>query len=548
LARAYLEAGRKDDVVELYRWAASEQPNNPKIKTDAAIMELGLGNPVAGADALQKIAATDQGEEIAGPLVVLNDLRNGWLAKASDMVEALVKRDPDDAVTQDLLGTVRQAQLRFDDAEQVYKTLIIKDPKFLAARRNLAQVYLSTNRPDDARATFVALLEVKPDDMPSLLGLADLATEAGKTDDAKQWLNKAIAAAPTDPAPSVRLAQLAAGQKDWTGAIAIASDVVHRFPTNTGFVELLAGLQTASGNPAAAAATYAALVNLGVVSVDIYQRWAFYQAAAGNADGARDALRRAMALSPDDEAVATDMVDLDFRTRGEDAAFATARSFETRQPAMSDRLAADVLVRAGHLDDAIDLLRDGQAWRPTPRNLVLLAELLFQSGKHDEAKSMLRAQLDKTDDLATRKSLARMELVDHQDDDAQALYQRALAEAPNDSLVLNNLASLYARHRDPRARELALQAFRLDPGPGTADTLGWVLLGNGENTLALRFLEQAAAGLPNQPEVQYHLAVALQEAGSLARARSLFQQAVASKDDFTGKEDAQRRLQELPRG
>jgi len=311
---------------------------------------------------------------------------------------------------------------------------------------------------------------------------------------------------------------------------------------------MLAAMQTASGNPAAAVATYKALVDRGEISIAVYQRWALYQLAAGNADGARDALRRAMALSPDDEGVAADMVDLDFRTRGEDAAFATARSFETRQPSMSDRLAAEVLVRAGHLDDAIDLLRDGQAWRPTPRNLGLLAEYLFQSGKHDEARSMLEKQLAKTDDFTTRMALARMDLIDHKDDAAQTLYEGAVEQSPNDSLALNNLASLYSRHRDPRARELALQAFRLAPGPATADTLGWALLSLGENALALPFLEQASAGLPKEPRVQYHLAVGLQETGALDRARTLLQQAVASKDDFTGKEDAQRRLQELPRG
>jgi putative PEP-CTERM system TPR-repeat lipoprotein len=548
LARAYLEANRKDDAIALYRWVANEQPDNVKVKTDAAMMQLGLGDPIAGGKALEKIAASDKGEEVAGPLVVLNDLNNGWLGKASDMVETLVKRNPDNMVTQDILGTVRLAQLRYDDAERVFKGIIAKDPNFLSARRNLAQVYISTNRPGDARAAFNALLQVQPNDAASLTSLADLAASAGKIDEAREWLTKAIVAQPTDPSPSVRLAQLDASQKDWTNALAVAANLVGHFPANTSFVEMLAAMQTSSGNPAAAAATYKVLLDGGEVSVTIFQRWAFYQLAAGNADGARDALRRAMALSPDDEGVAADMVDLDFRTRGEDAAFATARSFETRQPSMSDRLAAEVLVRAGHLDDAIDLLQDGQAWRPTPRNLGRLAELLFQSGKHDEAKSMLEKQLAKTDDVPMRMALANMYLVDHQDDAAQPLYEQALAAAPNEPLALNNLAILYARTHNPRARDLALQAYRLTPGPATADTLGWALVSLGENPLAIPFLEQAAAGLPQDPEVQYHLAVGLQETGALARARTLLEQAVASKDNFTGREDAQRRLQELPRG
>ncbi len=103
------------------------------------------------------------------------------------------------------------------------------------------------------------------------------------------------------------------------------------------------------------------------------------------------------------------------------------------------------------------------------------------------------------------------------------------------------------------AREPALLAFRrLAPGPGTADTLGWVLLDGGDQgASAAVFLEQAAAGLPKLAGgAQYHLGVALQATGAPARARTALEQAVAAprKTISPAKDDAQRRLQELPRG
>ncbi len=251
------------------------------------MLQLGLGNANAGGMALEKIAQTDQGIEIAGPLVVLNDLRNGQLARASDMAEQLLKRRPDDAVVQELVGTVRLAQLRFADAEQIFKSIIAKEPDFIAARRDLAQTYLAMNRPDDARAALAALNALRPKDTPAMIGLADLAAAAGKTDEAVGWLKQASAAAPLDPAAALRLAQLYAGEQHWSDAVAVVEDLVLRFPTNVAYVELLGRhlLRTILADLPGGARAYEDLVKRGGTSVEIFRRWAFFEMRAGDEKG-----------------------------------------------------------------------------------------------------------------------------------------------------------------------------------------------------------------------------------------------------------------------
>ena len=548
LAQAYIAANQKDEAVALYAWAAKAKPDDPRTRTAAAVMQLGAGDPIAGSAALEQIAASDSGLDVAGPILVLNELQNGRLSKAAAAAERLVARDANDLVALNMLATVREAQLKYDEAERLFLDIAKRDPDFLAARRNLAQLYAATDRPDKAKETYQALLKLRPNDVPSMMALAELAAAAGNRSDAAQWLAKAQEATPGDPSPSVRLVQLYAANKDWAKALAAARALQQKSPQNPAFVELVAEVRAGSGDQAGAVGEYQALVQAGTTTVGIYHRLAAYQLRAGDPDKARVSLQRALALAPDDESVMTDLVDLAFDNGGADSAVAVARSFATRAPELADLLAANALVRAKRRDEAIALLRDGQRWHPAARNAGRLAELTFDAGQHDAAKTMLRALLQKHEELPALLSLANMDMLDLQYDEAQASYERALERSPNQPVALNNLAWLYARKHDPRATELALNAYRVAPGPRTSDTLGWVLVGGGDQTAALPYLERAAAGQPQDPEVQYHLAVALEANGAAERARTLLERIVGSTAPFSDRDDAARRLKTLGPG
>ena len=80
------------------------------------------------------------------------------------------------------------------------------------------------------------------------------------------------------------------------------------------------------------------------------------------------------------------------------------------------------------------------------------------------------------------------------------------------------------------------------------DTLGWILLDQGETENALARLQAASAVLPGNAEVRYHVAVALQRAGRTADARAVLEQLLSSGASFTSKPEAEKLLDELKRG
>jgi tetratricopeptide (TPR) repeat protein len=113
---------------------------------------------------------------------------------------------------------------------------------------------------------------------------------------------------------------------------------------------------------------------------------------------------------------------------------------------------------------------------------------------------------------------------------AISLYERAVAAAPGNVMALNNLAGLYQLRKDPRA--LATAELALAAAPDNAavkDTVGWLLVEKGELDKGLPLLREAAKALPDLPEVQYHLGVALARKGEAAEARRILQAVVDSK-------------------
>jgi thioredoxin-like negative regulator of GroEL len=67
----------------------------------------------------------------------------------------------------------------------------------------------------------------------------------------------------------------------------------------------------------------------------------------------------------------------------------------------------------------------------------------------------------------------------------------------------------------------------------------------GDATNALKLLRTATAGLPNDADIKYHLAVALSKTNQTAEAKTVLQQVVSSNAAFDSKPDAQRLLNSL---
>ena len=159
---------------------------------------------------------------------------------------------------------------------------------------------------------------------------------------------------------------------------------------------------------------------------------------------------------------------------------------------------------------------------PSSIGALRLAEALRADGQQDRAAEELQHWLKQhPDDADVAAVLSLSDIVALRLEDAESHLKIVLAHKPDDVGALNNLAWVRSERGDSTARGLAQRAYLLGPGPQTADTLGWILTNENAETSGLPLLRQANLELPNDPEISYHLAVALHRTGQLEAAIKL---------------------------
>jgi tetratricopeptide (TPR) repeat protein len=164
-------------------------------------------------------------------------------------------------------------------------------------------------------------------------------------------------------------------------------------------------------------------------------------------------------------------------------------------------LEADLLIQAGALDAAVQVLNQALAETPTSTSLLY-------------ARSMLREQ---------QGDLVLMEK------DLRAI----IANDPNNSTAINALGYSLANRTERYTEAMALisQALRLEPDePAILDSMGWVLYRTGRYEEALDYLTRAYSAFPD-PEVAAHLGEVLWVTGDTDAATAVWQGALLKNPD-----------------
>ena len=172
---------------------------------------------------------------------------------------------------------------------------------------------------------------------------------------------------------------------------------------------------------------------------------------------------------------------------------------------------------------------------PNTGVLVLLTRLM-QPRDPARAGALMTGWLAKyPSDLTVRLYYANMLMTQQKNAEAITQFQAVLKQDPNNVLALNNLGWLLQTSDPKRALSLLTLAEKIAPNsPDVSDTLGWVKLQQKDAAGALSLLKRAHASKPEDGEITYHLAVALDANGQRAAARQLITTLLASGVKFPG--------------
>ncbi len=546
---AYMQAKDFVKATENFEKASQLAPKSALLHTALSMSKLGQGESSRAVAELETAAKLDPKSSQTGILLAMTHLRLKEFDKALATVKTVEKEDPDNPLVQNLKGGIYMGKNDVANARASFEKALSLQPTYFPAVANLAQLDLLEKKPDAAKKRFEALLEKDKKSIQAMTALARLALSQQQNKEATAWLERASQENPESQQAAMLLAEhyLRSGEKQ--KSLTLAQKLQGSNPTDPAVLQLLAQAQLVNDDKVAALESYKKLAAMRPEYALAQLRIASIHAAMENPSAASEALKKALAIKPDYVDAQLAQTALEVRKGNHEQALAIARQIQKQQgkSPVGYILEGDLLM--GQKDPAAAARAYEQAFALSKSGPLLtkLHASLREAGKGKEATSRLTEWLKQHPaDAATRMYLAETYMAERQNTAAIEQYQIILKQAPDFMPALNNLAWLYQQEKDPRALEYAEKAYRLTGSdPTVLDTLGWVLVEQGNTTRGLPLLEKATSLVPESAEFRYHLAVGLGKSGNKAGARKELEQLLSTGKDFPGIDEARTLLKQM---
>lgn len=522
LGSIHLAQRRHLQATELLEKAAARS-GSAEMNRALAFSQLEAGQGELGLASMEKAFAANPADSQTGTSLAMLYMRRGQVQKAIQVAETLVKRDPGNLTVLNFLGTVRGASGDKSGARSAYEQVLAKDREFRPAALNLARLDVGEGRHEEARRRLNAMLAKRHNDAEALFELGMLERRAGRPAEAIRHLQKAHEVQRRDIRPGMALIEAYLGQRQHDQAQSAAIDLSSKYPDHLAVQLALGRTYLIAGNPANARSVFKNATRLAEFDPVMQVEIARLQLAADNPDGARYNVEKALQGRPDDPAALALLVEIETRNGNAAKADEALKTLSARQPnRVETSLARANLAMARHqYPAAIAAYRQALAREESSENALNIARAHLAAGEPGKAATFLESWVKShPKDLVALRALAEMQFRSGQLNAARQSYARALQAEPDDATTLNNYANLLLQLKDPAAQGQAEKALKLDPGnPAFADTLGWILVQQGQVEAGLRHLREARLRSPDNGEIRYHLAYALSKTGRRDEAR-----------------------------
>jgi putative PEP-CTERM system TPR-repeat lipoprotein len=546
---AYLRIKDYNKAMDYLNRAAELDPKNAMIKTSLAASQLAEGeNDKALLQLEQAAKLSDKPGQADFTLVILY-LRHKDYDQALQTIDKLEKKLPNNPVTWNLRGVVLLAKQDRAGARNALEQALTIKPDFLPAVLNLARLDLAEKKPDEARKLFLAVLEKDKKNTQAMLAMAELAGLKKNENEYLSWLQKALNTDPTVIKAREALIRYYLAKKQNDKAVSLAKEGVKNNPDNLAALNLLGTTQMATGDKAASVTTFSQIAQKAPQSPVALLELAVAQMANKQLDDARRNLEQALQLKPDFIQAQDALIRLELADKKPEAALQIAKTMQKLQPTspIGYDHEADILVSLKRFPGAVGAYKRALDLGAPTADLIKLLGAMTASGDQKGANVYLDKWINQhPDDRGAHSYAAQLYMMSGRNKEAIAQFRALIRLNPKDAVALNNLAILYHREKDARAVATAEQALKLAPDqPGIEDTLGWILVDQGQIPRALDLLSKATSKLPKLATIHYHYGVALIRAGKKAEGKKELETAIATGQKFPELDQARTLLKSL---
>lgn len=551
LAGANMAQGRHAKATALIQQAMATN-DTTEFRTALGLSLLGSGKTTDAIVPLET-AFKDPSQSQAGVALVGLYLRDGQAAKASAIADKLVKLEPASAGFYNLLGMAQAQVGNLPAAKAAFERAATLDSTLLQPAVNLARVDIAAKAFDSANSRLDAILKADAKNIDAMYEMANLADRRGQPAETLRWLQKASdISGPRDLRPDTSLVELHLRTRAPVLALEAAKRLLSKDVDNLQSQLVYGRAQLANGDVDGAKSTFSGATRFADFDAVQQVQIATLQMAANNAPGAAYSLDKALSNRPDFVPALALMVDVDLRLGAPAKAEQRSRQVLALAPkrAIGHSLLGDVALARGQTAAAVDAYRRAHDAEPSTETLLRLYRTLF---RQDGGKPALQLteQWAKTrpQDTVVRKALADGYASVGNFAAARGHYEGLLKTVPDDAEVLNNLANVLLRLKDPSAIAVAEKALAKDATNANAiDTLGWAMFQTGQPAhidRALQLLRDARLREPGNPAIRYHLAAVLAQFGRKAEARDEVEAALKAGRGFEEQAAAESLLKTL---
>jgi len=522
--------------------AGKMNPADSNVRTQGAAVDFARGDDAAGfaeLEAASKASVNNPNPDIA---LVLARVQRKQFDQAMIAWKTLQQRQPDNPLTYNLRAAIEMGKSDLSAARKSLEHAVELQPTYFPAVANLASLDIRDNQIDSARQRYKKLIAKDPGNLSALLALAQLENNYGASPDVVvPLLKEARRANPNSELAVSALSSYYVTKNDPKQALAVAQEGLASAPNSPRYLDMVGQLLLQTGSPDQAIAAYRKLASTNPESLEYQIRLGQAQLAAGQSEVALQTFGNALKTRPEAAQAQAQAVGAMIRSgKGQEAAklLSDIKSVAPKSPVIAE-LDADVKFANKQYAEASTAYRKMLATAPTSNAVIKNFSAMSLDNRRAEADTFLTEWIKShPKDLTVRLFDADLALRSKDYPRAIQGYRSALETQPNDPLLLNNLAWAMWQQKDPQAVTYAQKASSLAPAnPAITDTLGWMLVEQGETKKGLELLEKAAAAAPQQRDITLHLAKAQIKDGRKDAARATLQALLkAAPESPEGKE------------
>ena len=568
-ARTAEKTGQLRNAYGLLQSVVEDHPEDADARTELGRLLISVGQPKQGLEIIKPVLVKQPND---ATLLALRGaaeagLKDGTAARAD--ADRAVALDPKNL---DALG-LRAALYRQDGdlpaAIKLMSDASTAQPAVADFHQVLFSLYGSANQPELAEGQLRALVKLKPDQLGYRAQLAAFLARGKHDDEAQKVLEQAVKALPGNDEAKLLLVDFLARQRTHFAAEQELRDYIKADSDNYTLRLALGNMLQQFGESAKAIEEFTQIVkDAGTERSGLAARDRLAVIAVGEkreADAQR-LLAEVLKVSPRDNEALTIRGQLELSHGDSTSAIADLRAVQRDQPrnAGINRLLAQALVTHGDIALAEEPLRTAVEAAPTDSSLrVVLAQLLFQLKQPEQGLAVLQDGIKampadtNLNDALVRADLARHDIAaagkaaeayrqakpdaaapylllglvaqaDNRLDDAEAMFEKALAVEPHGYDVLTQLVHLQVQRGQLAKAVSRLQGLiAADPkGALIPNLLGEVYLEQKDFGAARQILTTAIANSPSWWTPYRNLALAKFGAGDVPGAIQTFQDGI----------------------